>query len=405
MSLYNQRGVSAQKEEVHKATAGLDKGLYPYAFCKIYADHLGGDAHWVNIMHADGAGTKSILAYLYWKETGDISVWKGIAQDAIVMNLDDMLCTGVYDNLLFSSTIDRNKQLIPGDVLEMIISGTQEFFDNMKLFGVNIHYLGGETADVGDVVRTIAVNGTMTARWPKKGLITNDLIQQGDVIVGLASAGQAEYEHNYNSGLASNGLTSARHDILSKHYATQYPETFEPTLADKVVYAGPYRLTDEVTVDTGELNQVPGLVSRDLHPEKLTIGQLLLSPTRTYAPVMRALFDSFFDEIHGLVHCSGGGQTKCMKYLPGNFRIIKDNLFAPPPIFRLIKEASGADDREMYQVFNMGHRLEIFTSEKAAQGIINLALGLGVDAKVVGRVEASDKKELYLETPLGRVVF
>lgn len=405
MSLYNQRGVSAQKEEVHKATAGLDKGLYPHAFCKIYADHLGGDADWVNIMHADGAGTKSILAYLYWKETGDISVWKGIAQDAIVMNLDDLLCTGVYDNLLFSSTIDRNKQLIPGEVLEMIISGTQEFFDNMKLFGVNIHYLGGETADVGDVVRTIAVNGTMTARWPKKHLITNDLIREGDVIVGLASAGQAEYERSYNSGLASNGLTSARHDILSKHYATTYPETFEPTLSEKVVYPGPYRLTDELTIDTGELNQVPGLVSRDLHPEKLTIGQLLLSPTRTYAPVMRALFDSFFDEIHGLIHCSGGGQTKCLKYLPGNFRIVKDNLFAPPPIFRLIKEASGADDREMYQVFNMGHRLEIFTSEEAAQGIINLSLGLGVDARIVGRVEASDKKELYLETPSGRVVF
>ena len=405
MSLYSRRGVSAQKEEVHQATASLDKGLYPYAFCKIYADHLGGDANWVNVMHADGAGTKSILAYLYWKETGDVSVWKGIAQDAIVMNLDDLLCTGIYDNLLFSSTIDRNKKLIPGEVLQTIIEATQEFFDSMKLFGVNIHYLGGETADVGDVVRTIAVNGTMTARWPKEGLVTNELIRPGDVIIGLASAGQAEYELEYNSGLASNGLTSARHDILSKVYAHQYPETFEPSLDDSVVYNGPYRFTDEIRLETGALNQVPGLVSRNLHPESISIGKLLLSPTRTYAPVMKAMFDSFFDKIHGLVHCSGGGQTKCMKYLPGEFRIIKDNLFEPPPIFKLIKDASGADDREMYQVFNMGHRLEIFTSPEVATGIINLSLGLGVDARIVGRVEASEKKELYLSTPSGIVGF
>ncbi len=405
MSLYNARGVSAQKEEVHKATASLDKGLYPYAFCKIYADHLGGDADWVNVMHADGAGTKSILAYLYWKETGDISVWKGIAQDAIVMNLDDLLCTGIYDNLLFSSTIDRNKLMIPGDVLEMIITGTQEFFDSMKLFGVNIHYLGGETADVGDVVRTIAVNGTMTARWPKNKLITNDRIQAGDVIVGLASAGQAEYETSYNSGIASNGLTSARHDLLSRFYAEQFPESFAPSISAEVMYAGPYHLTDEVALYTGERNQVAGQVSRNLHPESLTIGQLLLSPTRTFAPVIKALLDHYFDDIHGLVHCSGGGQTKCMKYLPGNFRIIKDNLFAPPPIFRLIQDASGSDDREMYQVFNMGHRIEVFTSTEAAAGIVSVAQGLGIDARIVGRVEASEKKELFLDTPNGRVVF
>lgn len=405
MSLYSQRGVSAQKEEVHAATASLDKGLYPYAFCKIYADYLGGDANWVNVMHADGAGTKSILAYLYWRETGDVSVWKGIAQDAIVMNLDDLLCTGIYDNLLFSSTIDRNKKLIPGEVLQTIIEASQEFFDSMRLFGVNIHYLGGETADVGDVVRTIAVNGTMTARWPKDRLITNENIAPGNVIVGLASAGQAEYEQEYNSGLASNGLTSARHDILSKVYARQYPETFEPSLADEVVYSGPYRFSDEIRLDTGSLNQAPGMVSRNLHPETISIGKLLLSPTRTYAPVMKALFDSFYGEIDGLIHCSGGGQTKCMKYLPGNYRIIKNNLFQPPPIFRLIKEASGADDREMYQVFNMGHRLEIFTSEKAATGIINLALGLGIDARIVGRVEAAEKKELILSTPSGAVSF
>jgi phosphoribosylformylglycinamidine cyclo-ligase len=405
MSLYDKRGVSAQKEEVHKATAGLDQGLYPYAFCKLYADHLGGDADWVNVMHADGAGTKSILAYLYWKETGDISVWKGIAQDAIVMNLDDLLCTGIHDNLLFSSTIDRNKKLIPGEVLEMIIAGSQEFFESMKDYGVNIHYLGGETADVGDVVRTIAVNGTMTARWPKDKVITNERIQPGDVIVGLASAGQAEYEQEYNSGLASNGLTSARHDILSKHYARKYPESFEPSLADEVVYAGPYKMTDEVRLDTGNQNQSPGQVSRNLHPEYISIGKLLLSPTRTYAPVMKALFDSYLDDIHGLVHCSGGGQTKCLKYLPGNYRVIKDNLFDPPTIFKLIREASKTDDREMYQVFNMGHRIEIFTSQAAAQGIVNISLGLGIDARIVGRVEKSIKKELYLETPSGQVVF
>jgi phosphoribosylformylglycinamidine cyclo-ligase len=405
MSLYNQRGVSAQKEEVHKATEHLDKGLYPYAFCKMYADYLGGDANWVNIMHADGAGTKSILAYLYWRETGDVTVWKGIAQDAVVMNLDDLLCTGIYDNLLFSSTIDRNKHLIPGEVLEMIIAGTQEFFDSMRLFGVNIHYLGGETADVGDVVRTIAVNGTMTARWPKDRLVTNDDIRPGQVIVGLASAGQAEYEKEYNSGIASNGLTSARHDLLSGYYASQFPETYEPLLDKAVVYPGPYRLTDEVNLDTGSLNQVPGQVARNLQPARTTIGKLLLSPTRTYAPVMKALFDSFFDQVHGLVHCSGGGQTKCMKYVPGNFRIIKDNLFAPPPIFSLIREASGADDREMYQVFNMGHRLDIFTDENAAAGIISLAQGYGIDARVIGRVEAGGKKELELHTSSGKIMF
>ncbi|HEY0678402.1 MAG TPA: AIR synthase-related protein, partial [Chitinophagaceae bacterium] len=286
-----------------------------------------------------------------------------------------------------------------------IIEGSQEFFDSMRQFGVNIHYLGGETADVGDVVRTIAVNGTMTARWQKDRLVTNDNISAGDVIVGLASAGQAEYEYEYNSGLASNGLTSARHDILAKEYAHKYPETFEPTIDPSVVYAGPYRMEDEISLNTGKLNQAEGQVSRNLMPGKITIGKLLLSPTRTYAPVMRSLFDNFFSDIHGLVHCSGGGQTKCLKYLPGNFKVIKDNLFEAPPIFKLIKEASGADDREMYQVFNMGHRIEIFTTAKAAEGIINLALGLGIDARIVGRIEESDKKELHLSTPSGIVKF
>ncbi len=382
MSLYSKRGVSAQKEEVHAATKHLDQGLYPNAFCKIYADVLCGDRDWVNVMHADGAGTKSILAYLYWKETGDVSVWKGIAQDAIVMNLDDLLCVGIYDQILFSSTIDRNKKLIPAEVLEAVINGTQEFFDTMKSFGVHINFMGGETADVGDVVRTIAVNGTMTARWPKSKLVTNEKIQPGDVIVGLAGFGQANYESAYNSGLASNGLTSARHDVLHKSYGLQYPETFEPSLDDSVVYIGPHKLTDFVE-DNGAEHQ---------------IGRLLLSPTRTFAPVMKQLLENHFDAIHGLIHCSGGGQTKCMKYVPANVRIIKDNLFEPPVIFELIQKASGADDREMYQVFNMGTRLEIYTNEKDADKIISVSKSFAVDARVIGRVEESAKRELLIKT-------
>jgi len=382
MSLYSKRGVSAQKEEVHAATKHLDQGLYPNAFCKIYADVLCGDKDWVNVMHADGAGTKSILAYLYWKETGDVSVWKGIAQDAIVMNLDDLLCVGIYDQILFSSTIDRNKKLIPAEVLEAVINGTQEFFDTMKSFGVHINFMGGETADVGDVVRTIAVNGTMTARWPKSKLVTNEKIQPGDVIVGLAGFGQANYESAYNSGLASNGLTSARHDVLHKSYGLQYPETFEPSLDDSVVYIGPHKLTDFLE-DNGAEHQ---------------IGRLLLSPTRTFAPVMKQLLENHFDAIHGLIHCSGGGQTKCMKYVPANVRIIKDNLFEPPVIFELIQKASGADDREMYQVFNMGTRLEIYTNEKDADKIISVSKSFAVDARVIGRVEESAKRELLIKT-------
>ena len=385
MSLYSKRGVSAQKEEVHKATEKLDKGLYPYAFCKIYPDFLAKDSEWINIMHADGAGTKSILAYLYWRETGDISVWKGIALDAIVMNLDDLLCTGIYNNILFSSTIDRNKKLIPGDVLETVITATQEFFDELKEMGVNIHYLGGETADVGDVVRTIAVNGTMTARWPKNKLITNERIRPGDVIIGLSSAGQATYEREYNSGIASNGLTSARHDVLHRNYGLQYPESFEPSLDQQVVYLGKYHLTDNI-----EVVYPSSIVQTD-------IGHLLLSPTRTYAPVLKVLLEEYFESVHGLVHCSGGGQTKCMKYLPGNYKIIKDNLFEPPIVFNLIQESSGSDNREMYQVFNMGHRLEIFTDVSAAQDIIKVAESFNIDAKIVGRVEAGDKKELLLK--------
>jgi len=386
MSLYAQRGVSAQKEEVHQAVEKLDKGLYPNAFCKIYPDYLGGDAGWVNLMHADGAGTKSILAYLYWKETGDLSVWKGIARDAIAMNLDDLLCVGIYDNLLFSSTIDRNKRNIPGEVLSAIINGTQEFFDELQGYGVGIRYLGGETADVGDVVRTIAVNGTMTARWPKDRLVTNDTIRPGDVIVGFASYGQATYETEYNSGIGSNGLTSARHDTLHKTYGARFHESYDTSLDESVVYIGPHRMTDGVEIPAAD-----GTLTTD-------IGHLLLSPTRTYAPLLKQLLTEQFDSIHGLIHCSGGGQTKCMKYLPGEFRVIKDNLFTPPTIFRLIREASGSDNHEMYQVFNMGHRLEVFTDGAAAENLIRAGQAFNIDARIVGRVEAADKKELIIKT-------
>ena len=385
MSLYSQRGVSAQKEDVHKATEKLDKGLYPYAFCKIYEDFLTGDNNWVNLMHADGAGTKSILAYLYWKETGDISVWRGIAQDAIVMNLDDLLCVGIYDNLLFSSTIDRNKSVIPGEVLAEIINASQQFFDDMKRFDVHIEFLGGETADVGDLVRTIAVNGTMTARWEKAKLITNENISDGDVIVGFASSGQANYENAYNSGIGSNGLTSARHDVLNKAYAEKFPETFEPSLDNEVVYIGSNKLADNITFDYRN------------KPVTTSIGALLLSPTRTYAPFVKQLLSKHFEAVHGMIHCSGGGQTKCMKYLHRPFKIIKDNLFPAPEIFKLIQQSSGADQREMYQVFNMGHRLEVFTDKDSAAGMIELAQSFNIEAQVVGRVEAGAKKELILD--------
>lgn len=384
MSLYNKRGVSAQKEEVHAAVKNLDQGLYPHAFCKIHPDYLGGDDDFVNIMHADGAGTKSILAYLYWKETGDISAWKGIAQDAIVMNLDDLLCVGIYDNIVFNSTIDRNKNLIPGEVLEQIINGSQELFDQLKTFGVNIHYLGGETADVGDVVRTIAVNGTMTSRWPKNKIISNEKIKAGDVIVGFASFGQSTYETVHNSGIGSNGLTSARHDVLSKFYAEHFKESYDNNLAEDVVYIGKHKLSESIKLTT--------------HDSQFTtnIGKLILSPTRTYAPVMKLLLENHFDKIHGLIHCSGGGQTKCMKYLPGNFRIIKDNLFDPPEIFNIIKQNSGSNNKEMYEVFNMGCRLEIYCEAAEAGTMIDAANEFGIAAQVIGRVEASEKKELVI---------
>jgi len=392
MSLYAQRGVSAQKEEVHAATQNLDKGLYPRAFCKMYPDLLGGDDAWVNVMHADGAGTKSILAYLYWKETGDVSVWKGIAQDAIVMNLDDLLCVGIYDRLLFSSSIDRNKSLIPGEVLQAIIEGTQDFFDTMHQHGVQIAFLGGETADVGDVVRTIAVNGTMGARWEKKNVVTNEKIAPGNVIIGLASYGKSLYESAYNSGIGSNGLTSARHDVLSSYYK-KYTETFEPSLKDEVIYIGKHKLTDPITIN---FNQ--GTFQTD-------IGHLILSPTRTFAPVLKPILEQHFDAINGLIHCSGGGQTKCMKYVPENVRIVKDNLFQVPEIFNIIQQASGSDAREMYQVFNMGCRMEIYTNESAVESIISLASSFGIQAQVIGRVEASTRKELVVKTTDAEIVY
>jgi phosphoribosylformylglycinamidine cyclo-ligase len=387
---YAKRGVSAQKEEVHAAVKQLEQGLYPNAFCKIYKDYLGGDDAMINIMHADGAGTKSILAYMYWKQTGDISVWRGIAQDAIVMNIDDLLCVGVHDNIVFNSTIDRNKHLITGEVLQEIIGGTQQVFDKLQEHGVNIKYLGGETADVGDVVRTVAVNGTMTCRWPKNKLITNDKIEAGNVIVGFASYGQATYETEYNSGLASNGLTSARHDVLTKQYATDFPESFDASLGDAVVYVGKHKLTDEVALPNGD---------------KTKIGKLLLSPTRTFAPLMKKVLTENFDAINGLVHSSGGGQTKCMKYLPANFKIIKDNLFSPAPVFDIIQKSSGSSLKEMYEVFNMGCRLELFCKPENAQYFIDAAKAFNIDAQIIGRVEAADKKILEIHTAEGVITY
>jgi phosphoribosylformylglycinamidine cyclo-ligase len=389
MSLYNKRGVSAQKEEVHEAIKGLDQGLFPHAFCKVYPDFISGDNAYINVMHADGAGTKSILAYLYWKETGDVSVWRGIAQDAVVMNLDDLLCIGVYDNIIFNSTIDRNKNLIPGEVLKEIIDGTSSLFSSLSDMGVKVHYLGGETADVGDVVRTVAVNGTMTARWPKSKLITNEKIKPGAVIVGLSSSGKAVYENEYNSGIGSNGLTSARHDMFSTYYANKYPESHDPSLSSDVVYIGKHQLTDKIDIEGYDVNA----------------GKLVLSPTRTFAPIIKEILHGHFDAVLGLIHCSGGGQTKCLKYLPGPMKVIKDNLFDAPIVFNLIKEASGADDREMLQVFNLGCRMEIYTDENNASAMIAVAEKYGVEARVIGRVVESEKKSLEIHYGLDKHIF
>ncbi|MEI8280565.1 MAG: AIR synthase related protein [Bacteroidota bacterium] len=379
---YTQRGVSAQKEDVHRAIAKLDKGLYPNAFCKIYPDFWGNDPQYCNLMHADGAGTKSILAYLYWKETGDISVWKGIAIDAVVMNIDDLLCVGATGPFTYSSTIGRNKHLIPGDVISELINGTQSYFDRLSEYGIDVQLLGGETADVGDVVRTVIVDGTMACRMRRDKLVTTEKMQPGDVVVSLASYGQATYEDEYNSGMGSNGLTSARHELLHKIYATKYPESVDPNLPADVVYNGAYQVTDPT--------ETP-----------LNVGKMLLSPTRTYAPVVLQILQHHFDKIHGIVHCSGGGQSKCLHYLPQPLRVVKNDLLPVPPLFRMIQESAGTGWKEMYQVFNMGQRLEIFTDKDTAAELVDIARSFMIDAQISGHVEKSDKKEVIVDSPYG----
>jgi len=380
------RGVSAEKEDVHKAIKHLDKGLYPAAFCKIVEDHLGQDPDYCTIMHADGAGSKASLAYLYWRETGDLSVWKGIAQDAIIMNTDDLLCVGATDNILLSSTIGRNKNLIPGEVIGAIINGTEEVLEMLRNYGMNIVSTGGETADLGDLVRTIIVDSTVTARMKRADVISNDKIKPGDVIVGLASYGQASYEDNYNGGMGSNGLTSARHDVFDKIYADKYPETFDKGISEELVYTGTYRLED--TIDSVPLN----------------IGQLVLSPTRTYAPVITKVFKEYRRHIHGMVHCSGGAQTKVLHFIK-NLHIVKNNLFDTPPLFKIIQAESKTSWQEMYKVFNMGHRMEIYLEEEHAETIIEIAKSFNVDARIIGHVEASDKKMLTIEGKHGTFTY
>ena len=379
---YDMRGVSASKEDVHNAIKNIDKGLYPKAFCKIIPDIIGGDPDYCNIMHADGAGTKSSLAYIYWKETGDMSVWKGIAQDSLIMNIDDLLCVGATDNILLSSTIGRNKNLIPGEVIAAIINGTQELIDELKELGVNIISTGGETADVGDLVRTIIVDSTVTARMKRSDVINNANIADGDVIVGLSSCGQASYEKSYNGGMGSNGLTSARHDVFAKYLAKKYPESFDPQVPDELVYSGNVSLTDSVEgVD-------------------VNAGQLVLSPTRTYAPVIKKLLDTMRNDIHGMVHCSGGAQTKIMHFVT-NKHVVKDNLFPVPPLFKLIQEQSGTDWKEMYKVFNMGHRMEIYLRPEKAQAVIDIAKSFNIDAQIVGRVSDAPANRLTIISEKG----
>ena len=379
---YDMRGVSASKDDVHNAIKNIDKGLYPKAFCKIIPDILGGDPDYCNIMHADGAGTKSSLAYVYWRETGDMSVWKGIAQDAIVMNIDDLLCVGATDGILLSSTIGRNKNLIPGEVVSALINGTQEFLDRLNEMGVNIISTGGETADVGDVVRTVIVDSTVTCRMRRDQVIDNANIKGGDVIVGLSSSGQATYEDCYNGGMGSNGLTSARHDVFGKYIAEKYPESFDPAVPYDLVYSGGLQLTD--AVDGAPVNA----------------GKLVLSPTRTYAPVIGRLLDEMRPAVPGLVHCTGGAQTKVMHFVE-NKHVIKDNLFPIPPLFRTIKEQSGTDWKEMYQVFNMGHRMEIYVSPEDAQAVIDIAKSFNIDAQIIGRVEDAEANHLTIVSEAG----
>jgi phosphoribosylformylglycinamidine cyclo-ligase len=381
---YAMRGVSASKEDVHNAIKNIDKGLFPKAFCKIVPDYLTNDEEYCLIMHADGAGTKSSLAYMYWKETGDISVWKGIAQDALIMNIDDLLCVGATDNILLSSTIGRNKNLIPAEVISAIINGTEELIAELKTFGVTIHSTGGETADVGDLVRTIIVDSTVTARMKRSKVIDNATIQGGDVIVGLASFGQANYEKGYNGGMGSNGLTSARHDVFDHSLAEKFPESFDSSVPKELVYSGKVKLTDAVA-------NAP-----------IDAGKLVLSPTRTYAPIIKSILDKYTsNEIHGMVHCSGGAQTKVLHFVD-NVHVIKDNLFPVPPLFQLIQEQSKTDWKEMYQVFNCGHRMELYVPQEIANDIIEISKSFGVDAQIVGRVEASENKKLTIESEFGK---
>ncbi len=387
---YNLRGVSASKEDVHNAIKNIDKGIFPKAFCKIIPDILGGDPEYCNIMHADGAGTKSSLAYMYWKETGDLGVWRGIAQDALIMNIDDLLCVGATDNILVSSTIGRNKLLVPGEVISAIINGTEELLAELRDLGVNAYSTGGETADVGDLVRTIIVDSTVTCRMKRKDVISNGKdvisngnIRPGDVIVGLSSYGQASYEKSYNGGMGSNGLTSARHDVFGKYLATKYPESYDNAVPDELVYSGTLKLTDKIA----ELG--------------IDAGKLVLSPTRTYAPVIKKLLDEMRSQIHGMVHCSGGAQTKIMHFVE-KMRVVKNNLFPVPPLFNIIQEQSGTDWHEMYKVFNMGHRMEIYVGSSNAQKVIEISHSFGIDAQIVGYTEASDRNELIIESDKGR---
>ncbi len=384
---YNLRGVSAQKEDVHNAIKNIDKGLFPKSFCKIIPDILGGNDDFCNIMHADGAGTKSSLAYAYWRETGDISVWKGIAQDALIMNIDDLLCVGCTDNILVSSTIGRNKHLIPGEVIAAIINGTEELMAELRQMGVSVYGTGGETADVGDLVRTIIVDSTVTARMRRADVIDNANIKAGDVIVGLASYGQATYEKQYNGGMGSNGLTSARHDVFAKNLAEKYPETFDPNVPAELIYSGGKTLTDNV------------------ENSPLNAGQLVLSPTRTYAPVIKQMLDKHRADIHGMVHCSGGAQTKVLHFVD-NLKITKDNLFPIPPLFRLIKEQSGTDWREMYTVFNMGHRMELYVPAGIAPSLIDISRSFNIDAQVIGRVEACEgAAQVLIQSEVGEYLY
>ena len=386
---YDLRGVSASKDDVHNAIKNIDKGIFPQAFCKIIPDILTNDAEYCNIMHADGAGTKSSLAYIYWKETGDISVWKGIAQDAIIMNLDDLLCVGATDNILLSSTIGRNKNLIPGEVIAAIINGTEEILAELREAGIGIYSTGGETADVGDLVRTIIVDSTVTCRMKRDEVISNHNIIPGDVIVGLESYGQATYEKEYNGGMGSNGLTSARHDVFDKSIAEKYPESYDASVPYELVFSGSKKLTDKVDIGNGQ---------------SVTAGKLVLSPTRTYAPIIKQILDGYRDKVHGMVHCSGGAQTKVLHFVD-KLHIIKDNLFPVPPLFKLIQEESKTSWQEMYKVFNMGHRMELYVPMEIATDIINISKSFGVNAQIIGRVEAAEKKQVTIRSEFGEFVY